>query len=278
MKKFHQLNANSEIPEMSDIPSPAKCILQVMLLNGHGYSFTWNVGETTYRIATSASGNIILEAGGTRVDVLLNQLNFPVSGNLTIDWSGYQDTCELFLDGVRVDDRPTTINSDLHRNICVACAACLERSTLITMSDRSTKMVCDLRTGDKVLSLDPSTMNLAEDEVVLCDGGVLKKHDVMDMWAFEDGTTLKTVHPHQFYNVRTGKMEYISSFKIGDRVRKQDGKTTALVGHEVVNAPVYHNTLLTKRFNTYFANGVLTGNRDTVRWGWRWLQQNRCSS
>lgn len=151
---------------------------------------------------------------------------------------------------------------------------CLEQDTLITMADGTTKRVADLWLGDKVLTLNPDTLQIEEDEVSDCDGGILKSHNLTDIWNFSDGTSIKTVKPHQFFNTRTGKMEYIADFLIGDGVRKQDGSTPTLVSHEQRRGMVYHNTLYTKKYNNYFANGILTGNRKSVKWGWLWKQEN----
>lgn len=61
---------------------------------------------------------------------------------------------------------------------------------------------------------------------------------------------------------------------IGDGVRKQDGTTTALTGHETKYGVYFHNTLYTRKYNNYFANGILSGNRKSVKWGWLWKQEN----
>lgn len=97
----------------------------------------------------------------------------------------------------------------------------------------------------------------------------------MDIWTFDDGTILKTIKPHQFYNVRLDKMEYIANFEIGDETQKYDGTTIKLTGHQVETGDFRHFTLFTKKFNNYFANGVLTGNRESVKWGWKWIEANK---
>ena len=57
---------------------------------------------------------------------------------------------------------------------------------------------------------------------------------------------------------------YIADFKIGDKIYKLDGTTPKLVEHENVKENVRHFTLFTKKFNNYFANGILTGNRHST--------------
>lgn len=193
---------------------------------------------------------------------------------LSIDFDGYESDCAVYIDGRIVPHPlPATIDTDGHSHILIELAACLASDTLISMADGSLRRVCDIRDGDRVLSVDPETMQIVEDEVVGSDGGAVKIHDVTDVWTFDDGTMLRTVHPHEFFNVRTGSLEYIADFRIGDRVRRIDGSTPALVGHDVVYGDVMHNTLTTRSFGNYFAGGVLSGNRDSVRWGWMWQKR-----
>lgn len=155
---------------------------------------------------------------------------------------------------------------------------CLAGDTLISMADGTTKRIDELAFGDKVLSLNPYTMRLEEDEVIYTDSDLVKRHDTMDVWTFDDGTILNTIKPHQFYNVRLGRMEYIANFNIGDEVRKQDGTTMKLVEHQIETGDFRHFTLFTMKFNNYFANGILTGNRNSVKLGWYWIEQHKDNS
>ena len=132
--------------------------------------------------------------------------------------------------------------------------------------------------GQAVLPLLSSEAPEADEATLGYGGERLRSGDTADEWTFDDGTILKTVHPHQFYNIRTGKMEYIADFQIGDKVRKQDGTETALVKHELILKRTKHATLFTRKFNNYFANGVLTGNRKSVKWGWYWIEQHEDNS
>ena len=196
-----------------------------------------------------------------------------VDGVLTLADNGYHSESMCVVDNA---PGPTsgTIDTAGHHSVSVYFQECLEQSTPITMSDGTTKPVCELHDGDKVMSVNPDTMQVEEDEVCACDAGCVKQHNKADVWTFADGTSVTTVKPHQFYNVRTGRMEYIADFRIGDEVRKADGSATALTGHETRYGVTYHNTLYTKRYNNYFAGGILAGNRHSVKWGWRWRQDN----
>lgn len=94
-----------------------------------------------------------------------------------------------------------------------------------------------------------------------CDSNEEKRWDNKDVWTFDDGTTITTVHPHEFYNLDTHRFMYIADFKIGDRIYKMDRTSPRLIKHENIKEDVRHFTLFTKKFNNYFANGILTGNR-----------------
>lgn len=202
-----------------------------------------------------------------------NTMFVPVDGVLTLDDNGYPDESMCIVDNAHGTTRGT-IDTAGHHSVSLYFQECLEQSTPITMADGTTKPVCELHDGDKVMSVNPDTMQIEEDEVCACDAGCVKQHNKADVWTFADGTSVTTVKPHQFYNVRTGRMEYIADFRIGDEVRKADGSATALTGHETRYGVTYHNTLYTKRYNNYFAGGILAGNRHSVKWGWRWRQDN----
>ena len=139
---------------------------------------------------------------------------------------------------------------------------CLIGDTVITMSDGSEKRIDTIKVGDKVLSYNPETGNLKEDEVTYSDNTENKQHDNFDVWTFSDGTIVKTVHRHRFYNVERNAMVYMDEWKIGEHAIKTDGTKVALVNHVNVQEEVRHYTIFTKNQN-YFANDLLSGNRYT---------------
>lgn len=139
---------------------------------------------------------------------------------------------------------------------------CLIGDTVITMSDGSEKRIDTIKVGDKVLSYNPETGNLEEDEVTYSDSAENKRHDNFDVWTFSDGTIIKTVRRHRFYNAERGAMVYMDEWKIGEHGRRKDGVLVTLVSHENVKETINHYTIFTKNQN-YFANGLLSGNRYT---------------
>lgn len=139
---------------------------------------------------------------------------------------------------------------------------CLTGDMLITLADGTTKSIDTITLADKVLAYNPETMALEADEIIRCDSDKIKTHNEYDIWTFDDGTIIKTVHRHRFYNVERNAMVYMDEWKIGEHAIKMDGTKVALVNHVNVQEEVRHYTIFTKNQN-YFANGLLSGNRYT---------------
>lgn len=253
----------------------SKCLMNVSFIGGSSQYVSWTSGNDTFKVMRTYNGKLKLlkneveETGYYGIEPIIAD----VDGNVSIYDNGYSNESNVVLDNARQSSY-FPLNTTGKKTLNIRMDECLEQSTPITMADGTTKPICELKIGDKVLSLNPDTLKIEEDEVVDCDGGIMKMHNRMDVWTFADGTTINTIKPHQFFNTRTGKMEYMADFMIGDGVRKQDGTTTALTGHETKYGVYFHNTLYTKKFNNYFANGILSGNRKSVKWGWLWKQEN----
>ena len=150
----------------------------------------------------------------------------------------------------------------------VTNGSCLHPTTEITLQDFSTKQLKDIQVGDKVLSLNPKTNEFEEDVVFATDALMNKFGDDKDIWTFSDGSTITTIHPHEFYSVDDQKFKYIANFNIGERLLKLvDGKLVEvkLEKHENIVEKTPHATLFTQKNNIYFANGILTGNRNSAK-------------
>lgn len=150
----------------------------------------------------------------------------------------------------------------------VTNASCLYPTTEIALPDFSTKQLKDIRVGDRVLSLNPMTNEFEEDVVFATDALMNKFGDDKDIWTFSDGSTITTIHPHEFYSVDDQKFKYIANFNIGERLLKLvDGKLVEvkLEKHENIVEKTQHATLFTQKNNIYFANGILTGNRNSAK-------------
>ena len=139
---------------------------------------------------------------------------------------------------------------------------CLLGDTEITMYDGTTKQIQDIQVGDKVLSLDLETGLFVERSVIFSDAGQNKKAARWDEWIFDDGTIIKTAHRHEFYNVEKGRFAYLDEWTIGQHTYKQDGTTPALIDHIQHEEIVNHYKITLEGSNNYFANGLLTGDRN----------------
>lgn len=139
---------------------------------------------------------------------------------------------------------------------------CLTGDTLITLADGTQKRIDELTLKDKVLSYNPTTQELETDEITYVDSMENKTYTEYDIWTFSNGTIIKTVHRHRFYNVERQEMTYMERWNIGEHAINQNGELITLVSHENVKEKVKHYTIFTKNQN-YYANGLLSGNRYT---------------
>ncbi len=146
-----------------------------------------------------------------------------------------------------------------------SCAYCLTGETMITLADGTCKRLDQVMPGDRVLCLNPETGALDIDEVVESDALEHKEHTEYDVWTFSDQTVVKTVYRHRFYNLDQQRMAYMDEWKMGEHAYTRSGKKVALVHHERVQETVRHYTLFTKKWNNYFANNLLSGNRHTPK-------------
>ena len=130
---------------------------------------------------------------------------------------------------------------------------------------RKKKKIKDVKVGDKVLSINPETGKLEEDIVIYADGEENKKHTESEKWIFSDGTELITVHKHRFYNIERQDFTYIQEWNMGEHGYTENGEIIELIGHETIKKEIQSCTIFTEKWNNYFANGVLTGNRKSIK-------------
>ena len=156
-----------------------------------------------------------------------------------------------------------------HYLITNVTATCLTPDTLIDVEEidekgkkrRRRKKLKDIKVGDKVICINPFTLELDTDTVVECDGEMNKKHTCYDNWYFSDETIITTIHRHRFYNVENKKFMYMEEWNIGDHGLNIDNEKIELIKHEHIEEEINHCTLFTEKYNNYFANGLLSGNR-----------------
>lgn len=142
-------------------------------------------------------------------------------------------------------------------------ANCLLKGTMITMADGSLKEISAIQVGDKVLCINEQGLS-DEDEVTFADGNTKKYADSYDLWEFENGIEVRTAHHHRFYNIERQAMVYLDEFNLGEHTIDKDGNQIALLKHINLIKKSHHFTLATKNYNNYFANGLLSGNRNST--------------
>ena len=148
-------------------------------------------------------------------------------------------------------------------------AQCLTPDTLIDVEEidekgkkrRRHKKLKNIKVGDKVICINPFTLELDTDTVVECDGEMNKKHSCYDNWYFSDETIITTIHRHRFYNVENKKFMYMEEWNIGEHGLNINNEEIELIKHEHIEEEINHCTLFTEKYNNYFANGLLSGNR-----------------
>ena len=209
--------------------------------------------------APTSDDDFDYQAGWNKI---LNKAGTALGGTVTVNNVFKYYTWTTWTNGTT--DWQTAAEHTEHSYTLAFTMTCLTGDTLITMSDGSEKRIDTIKVGDKVLSYNPETDNLEEDEVTYSDSTENKQHDNFDVWTFDDGTIIKTVHRHRFYNVERNAMVYMDEWNIGDHAIKMDGTKVALVNHVNVQEEVRHYTIFTNHQN-YFVNGLLSGNRYTKR-------------
>ena len=141
------------------------------------------------------------------------------------------------------------------------CTMCLTGDTLVTMADGSEKRIDEIALGEEILSYDFATMKLVPNKVVYTDKDAGKTHTEYDVWTFSDGSFVKTVHRHRFYNLERKAFVYMDEWQKGEHTVRKGGEKVALVSHERVEETVNHYKITGEKGTNYFANGLLTGDR-----------------
>lgn len=185
----------------------------------------------------------------------------------TGEWESSYNRGTIYINGVGYEIQANTTYTLLTDNdyADILTAMCLEKNTVITLANGGTKFIWRLKVGDMVMSLNPETLKQGPDEIIMADGEMNKMSSQYDLWKFEGCYDVKTINRHRFYNVERGAFVYLDEWNIGEHTIVQEGKQVALLSHQVIEEEVQHCTIFTKNWNNYYANGLLSGNRDSVK-------------
>lgn len=222
--------------------------------------YTLDIGATVYR---ESEGCVIT---GNNISCYTTKANIIKRQNKIIDTLNNVNEYAKTLTNPSI---PASDISDNNYYIMKFSLQCLTPNTLIDVEEidekgkkrRRRKKLKDIKVGDKVICINPFTLELDTDTVVECDGEMNKKHTCYDNWYFSDGTIITTIHRHRFYNVENKKFMYMEEWNIGDHGLNINNEKIELIKHEHIEEEINHCTLFTEKYNNYFANGLLSGNR-----------------
>ena len=176
----------------------------------------------------------------------------PAGDTFTVNYDWHESECAVTLNGTQQSTLPTSVTMAAGDNWAILFNSCLAPDTLILMADGSLKMIADVQVGDKVAT------PFGEDTVTEVYKGT---GNAQDKWVFENGAVLKTIGRHRFYNCELGEPMYLEAWNIGEHALTKDGAKYALCDHEHEKGEFKHCTLFTEKWNLYYANGMLAGNR-----------------
>lgn len=238
-------------------------------------SVTYTVRASTgYKVTTAP--DFSYDSGGGSIDIYTdNYSGPPYEGGLILDENatyitvrldasgggmGYTMNGEYHSLGKPMQEDTLELTGDLVINDW-SCW-CLTGDTLVTMANGSQKRIDEIVLGEEILSFDWNTMTLIPNKVIFTDKDENKTHTEYDVWTFDNGTIIKTVHRHEFYNVEAGRMKYMDEWNIGEHAYCIDGTITALVSHKTIEEEVRHYKITGEKGTNYFANGLLNGDRN----------------
>ena len=223
------------------------------------YSYTDNDGEY-YGFYVSIDGvdtYLIDVSPGQVLSSSASQVTFYKAG-------GGGSYITYTMGGVSYPDISTGIPINLTGDLIItsAMSSCLTGDTLITLADNSTKRLDEIEVSDYVLSYDWETLTKIPRKVIFTDKDAHKTYTEYDVWTFDNGSTIKTVHRHEFYNAEAKRFKYMDEWQIGEHAVTIDGTLTALVSHETIKEEIQHYKITLEGSTNYFANGLLTGDRN----------------
>lgn len=233
-------------PQLAAVEKAGKAVLTLSISSAEGHVGDGQsvvVGGRTFSNSAWANRPPVVLAGVGRAE---------------IHYGGYPVDCSVRLNGADVG-KPESVVLDADSLLEVSFADCLHPDTPVLMADGTRKRVADVRAGDRVAT------PFGPDEVTRTSAGHGAR---MDEWQFSDGTTIRTVGRHRFWNADLGEFMYLEAWNVGERAVRADGTVAELVSRRTSEGDFPHATLFTARWNVYYAGGLVAGNRKSAR-PWR---------
>ena len=189
-----------------------------------------------------------------------------IYANSSLLWESCEGTV-LYLNGDYVSGGPWVDLDDLiiENHTYNMVRECLTGDHLITIGDGSKKRLDEIKIGDEVLSYDWETMTLVPKKVIFSNADEHNTYGEYDEWTYSDGTIIKTVHRHEFYNSEAKRFKYMDEWQTGEHTFKEDNTKPALINHKLVKQTVAFCRIVLEGGTNYFANGLLTGDRNNPK-------------
>ena len=194
------------------------------------------------------------------LNTLINsQLTLPIEGSLLASGQGTQQTIRLNDVGYVIawgfSDNPTdsislalTFKDSSGGTENPGEQPCLTGDTLITMADGSHKRLDSLTIGEQVRTEEGISTIYALSNSVIYPNHVI--------YEFEDGTIVKEVEAHAFYNVESNFYKNLNKWDIGEHAVNEQGEHIALIRKELVEEETTKYTIWTHQ-GSWYANGLL---------------------
>ncbi|MBQ3593477.1 MAG: hypothetical protein II982_03840 [Clostridia bacterium] len=144
-------------------------------------------------------------------------------------------------------------------------SGCFAEGTLITLADGTKKAVEDITYEDELLAWDFNTGAYAVTTPSLIENHEKGEYRVINL-AFEDGTTVRIVVDHGFFDVEENNFVYIDEENVDSYIghdfvkTTEDGAytTTKLVGYTITTEEVSYHTIQTAFYNNCIAEDMFT--------------------
>lgn len=160
-------------------------------------------------------------------------------------------------DQFRVQAGTDDASGALAVNVMQYEALCLSGDTRITLADGTERRLDGLTGAELVLGGDLRPARILR----LARGAWSERHI---LYHFEGGITIDETHEHRFYNANQGFWQKLKLWRVGDRARRLDGGTPALVSVEPVAERAEMFGIWVER-GSYWANGLLSGDASANR-------------
>jgi len=163
--------------------------------------------------------------------------------------------------GITIYFKDGSIDKDIIYYDLGAQYVCLAEGTLITLADRTTKVIEDITYEDELLVWDFDKGEFASAKPLW-----IKKRQVASRYnllKFDNGAELKTIDQHRIFNKDMGRFTYpmTDETPIGTRTFTDAGIDAKLVSKEEIVERVNYYNIITDYHMNLFANGILTSCR-----------------